>query len=156
MIHDKRENLAHAQELLRKAARGGIDLAVLPAMFCCPQASRVARPPASGWDGGCPEKQLSQQNRHHVLPLCTKCGESYPRLAWGSLTADTGYGKGDMNGDGYVNAVDAMLVLRAVAGLTALTSAQSAADDVNGDGEINSADARLILCYNVEGMTAFE
>ena len=41
MIHDKRENLAHAQELLRKAARGGIDLAVLPAMFCCPQHAHL-------------------------------------------------------------------------------------------------------------------
>lgn len=83
-------------------------------------------------------------------------GESYPRLAWERVTADTGYGKGDVNGDGYVNAVDAMLVLRAAAGSTTLTSAQGAAADVNGDGEINSADARLILCYSVGEMTAFE
>lgn len=70
----------------------------------------------------------------------------YPVLAW--QTAERA-AKGDVNGDGRVNAVDAMLVLRAAAGLITLTDAQSAAADVNNDGGVDSTDARLILGYSI-------
>ncbi len=53
--------------------------------------------------------------------------------------------KGDVNGDGVVNAVDAMLVLRHCAGKLTLTGGRLSAADANGDGEVNSDDVSLIL-----------
>ena len=35
VVHDKQQNLDHACRLTEQAA-GGIDMAVLPEMFCCP------------------------------------------------------------------------------------------------------------------------
>lgn len=43
VVHDKGENLAHARELLSQAARRGVDLAVLPEMFCCPYSNQWFR-----------------------------------------------------------------------------------------------------------------
>ena len=36
VVHDKQQNLDHACRLTEQAAAGGIDMAVLPEMFCCP------------------------------------------------------------------------------------------------------------------------
>ena len=36
VVHDKQQNLDHACRLTEQAAVGGIDMAVLPEMFCCP------------------------------------------------------------------------------------------------------------------------
>ena len=44
VVHNKTENLAHARALLEQAARSGVDLAVLPEMFCCPYSNRFFRP----------------------------------------------------------------------------------------------------------------
>ena len=57
------------------------------------------------------------------------------------------YGKGDLTGDGLINAGDAVLVLRYVADLTTLTSQQVQAGDVTGDGTINAGDAVMILRF---------
>lgn len=78
----------------------------------------------------------------------------YPVLAW--QEAGSGVVKGDVNGDGLINAIDAMLVRRAQDGFITLTGAQSAAADVNGDGSIDSVDAALILQYSVGTITVFE
>ncbi len=43
VVHDKEQNLAHAADLLRRSARQGIDLAVLPEMFCCPYSNKYFR-----------------------------------------------------------------------------------------------------------------
>jgi predicted amidohydrolase len=43
VVHNKAQNLAHAEEMLRQAARQGADLAVLPEMFCCPYSNRHFR-----------------------------------------------------------------------------------------------------------------
>lgn len=53
--------------------------------------------------------------------------------------------RGDMNGDGKINAVDARWVLQASSGARTLTAEQKACADVNGDGRINAVDARWIL-----------
>lgn len=53
--------------------------------------------------------------------------------------------KGDVNGDGKVNAMDARLALRIAARLDVPTDIQKMASDYNGDGNINAMDARLIL-----------
>ena len=55
---------------------------------------------------------------------------------------------GDVNGDGYIDAADALLCLRASVGLITLTPEQEAAADVNHDGLIDADDAILFLGYD--------
>ncbi len=54
---------------------------------------------------------------------------------------------GDVDFDGLVTAEDALLVLRATAGTSALTEAQQSVADVTYDGKINSVDALRILLF---------
>jgi hypothetical protein len=53
--------------------------------------------------------------------------------------------KGDLNGDGKVEATDARLALRAATSLENLTSAQNAAGAVSGGAKPTATDARTIL-----------
>lgn len=53
--------------------------------------------------------------------------------------------KGDVNGDGEVDNLDAATVLKYDAGLTRLTARQMQAADYNGDGAVDNADATCIL-----------
>ena len=55
---------------------------------------------------------------------------------------------GDVDGNGMVNAADAVMVLRSDAGLTTLTAEQTAAADINGDGIVNASDAIQILRFD--------
>lgn len=60
--------------------------------------------------------------------------------------------RGDVNGDGNINAIDAALVLQFSAGLLpALPSFDRA--DVNGDGSVNAIDAALILQFSAGLLT---
>lgn len=52
---------------------------------------------------------------------------------------------GNLNGDEKIDSSDALLVLKASAGLIDLTAEQKISGDVNGDDKINSGDALLIL-----------
>ena len=52
--------------------------------------------------------------------------------------------KGDVNGDGKINAIDALWVRQSSAGVRVLTEQQKAAADVNGDGKINEIDGLWI------------
>ena len=61
------------------------------------------------------------------------------------FTAGSAQQPGDVNNDGSVNALDAILVLRYSLNSSSLTPAQLAAADVNGDGSVNALDAILIL-----------
>lgn len=81
VVHDKQKNLTHARELLREAARGGIDLAVLPEMFCCPYSNRFFR--AYGEEeGGVAWTALSQTAREFQIYLV---GGSMPELSDGKV-----------------------------------------------------------------------
>lgn len=66
-------------------------------------------------------------------------------------TAEKELSLGDVNGDGYVNSVDASYVLSAYAAYSIdkdiLTDAQKKAADINEDGSIDSVDASAILSY---------
>lgn len=62
---------------------------------------------------------------------------------------------GDPNGDGKVNASDALLVLRAAVGKATLTKEQTVAGDVDANGTLNAADALLILKFAVGLITVF-
>ena len=55
--------------------------------------------------------------------------------------------KGDVSGDGKINAMDANAAKRVLNGSAGLTDAQRAACDVNGDGQINAIDVNIIGRY---------
>ena len=52
---------------------------------------------------------------------------------------------GDANGDGYVNANDALLILRYSLGIVGASALHLENCDVNGDGNVNANDALLVL-----------
>ena len=57
---------------------------------------------------------------------------------------------GDIDGDGYVTALDVVYILRALTGeITMDTYASKAAGDVNGDGYVRANDASVLLKYIV-------
>ena len=58
---------------------------------------------------------------------------------------------GDVNGDGRINARDARVLLRYLAGLAEESGLDLVAADYNGDGHVNARDARTILRY-IAGM----
>ena len=62
---------------------------------------------------------------------------------------------GDVDGNGLINAADAVLVLRHDAGLIQLTAQQLAAADVSQDGVVNASDAVQILRYDAGLITKF-
>ena len=55
--------------------------------------------------------------------------------------------KGDVNGDGRVNARDARALLMFLAGLVEENEVDQVAADFNNDGKVNARDARAILIY---------
>ena len=55
---------------------------------------------------------------------------------------------GDINGDGYVDAADAMITLQVAVGKVELNDAEFEAADVNHDGWVDAADAVRILRYD--------
>lgn len=57
-------------------------------------------------------------------------------------------GKGDVNGDGSADNLDAAYVLRYDAEIISFTEEQADNGDVNGDGTVNSLDAAMILRYD--------
>lgn len=65
----------------------------------------------------------------------------------GSVTIGFSLIRGDVNGDGVVNAGDAALGLDIASGAVIPTPEQLAACDVNGDNACNAADSSLILCF---------
>ena len=56
--------------------------------------------------------------------------------------------KGDVNGDGECDSIDASTVFRIDAGLTDCDEAAYLASDVSGDGEADAIDAVMILKYD--------
>lgn len=69
-----------------------------------------------------------------------------------ALISDVSADKGDVNGDGEVNNVDAALILKYDAGI--IDDVENA--DVNGDGEANNVDAALILKYDAGIIDGFD
>ncbi|MDY5935303.1 MAG: dockerin type I repeat-containing protein, partial [Oscillospiraceae bacterium] len=53
--------------------------------------------------------------------------------------------KGDINADGKINSLDALLILQKSVGKIELNSDQSQAADINSDGNVNSYDALIAL-----------
>lgn len=76
VVHDKQENLSHARQLLERAAQRGIDMAVLPEMFCCPYSNRYFREYGET-EGGLAWQTLSRTARELGIWLV---GGSIPEL----------------------------------------------------------------------------
>ena len=55
--------------------------------------------------------------------------------------------RGDVNGDGTINMVDALLVLRAINGQTNLTAEQFTRADLNGNGTLELSEVLSILRF---------
>jgi len=62
---------------------------------------------------------------------------------------------GDVNGNGNVNVVDALMTLQASSGITTLNELQQFAVDVNKDGKVSVIDALKILQYSSGLITEF-
>jgi glucose/arabinose dehydrogenase len=69
--------------------------------------------------------------------------------------AQTSVAQGDVNGDSVINSVDALCVLRSIAGMPATTSCPSTLPgaDVNRDGSVTSVDSLCVLRF-VAGLPA--
>ncbi len=52
---------------------------------------------------------------------------------------------GDIDGNGKVNSTDALVILKASAGSTELSSSKKTVADFNGDGKVNSVDGLMVL-----------
>ena len=80
-------------------------------------------------------------------------GYPYPKLINNFHTAVYApiANSGDANGDGAVNAVDALVAMRYVIGVSteSLTPEQIAAADFNGDGAVNAVDTLLIMRFSL-------
>jgi hypothetical protein len=63
---------------------------------------------------------------------------------------------GDVNGDGKVNATDALIVLSGSAGLNVVTYCPLLCGDTNGDGRVNATDALIILSYSAGMSVPYE
>lgn len=82
-----------------------------------------------------------------VNGVCSLCSAAKPEAP---------FLMGDANDDGYVNNVDAMLVLQYTVGLNDGADLNVNACDVGGDGKINNVDAMMILQYAVGLITSFK
>lgn len=56
---------------------------------------------------------------------------------------------GDVNGDGFINSSDSLLIIESTADNDLLFDNQKLLADVNKDGEVNSADVLILLRYTV-------
>ena len=100
------------------------------------------------------------QNAEDVIPklghsysndsdaTCNTCGEAR-EVEQGGENTPTPKESGDINGDGNINAKDALEALKSAVGKVKLNDAQKAAADVNGDGNVNAKDALEILKFAV-------
>ncbi|MBR4881219.1 MAG: dockerin type I repeat-containing protein [Clostridia bacterium] len=90
-------------------------------------------------------KEIPAKGHGHIEGICIVCGEPDP---------DCGnYIFGDLDGDGKINAKDANILIRIVAGTIIPSAVQRKAADVNNDGRVNSIDANLIVRI-AAGLTA--
>ena len=98
------------------------------------------------WDGGKVTTAPTSEKDGVKTFTCTVCKgtktESIPKL-------EKDYILGDVDGNGYIEAADARLALRASVGLETLSDEQTVIADVDGSGEVESDDARLILRASV-------
>ena len=92
------------------------------------------------------QKEYVQDKNYEVLEEAEKTlSIDNPSSDDSSGSSTTERKRGDINGDGNVNANDALLVLRASVGKATLTAEQTKAADLTNDDKVNAADALVIL-----------
>ena len=64
--------------------------------------------------------------------------------------------KGDVNADGEINVLDALIILRAHLGLITLTEDEMLRADLNGDGSLSTLEAMIVLQYAVGTRTTLD
>jgi len=129
----------------------------------CPiKSNRAVQPAIYSWDTGAFNfGELRVPARYGIVPVLiehefhdTKDGASWiinnlQAIAEADAKAIAKalglYKKGDVNGDGKVNNLDASQILKYDAGLTELTEAQKQAADFNTDGAVDNRDAVGVL-----------
>lgn len=87
-------------------------------------------------------KELTKGTYHVYL---VGGGTAFADSQVASFEYDQKYTLGDVNDDGKINAIDAVLILRAAIGKTELTDIQQKAADVNEDKSVNALDAVVVL-----------
>ena len=84
-----------------------------------------------------------------------KTGKIYAYYVEYTFDAAKDFLLGDVNNDGKINMLDAILVQKHGIGLTALTDTQLQIADVTGDGNVNIRDAILIQKYSLGLLSGF-
>ena len=84
------------------------------------------------------------------IELLSKAREDYDRYV-----RDSQYTLGDVNCDGSIDALDALIILQHSVHLTTLEGDDFNAADVNHDGNIDASDALLVLQYSVKIIDQF-
>jgi hypothetical protein len=113
---------------------------------------------ANGGEGG--EVQEVEEGAMPEVPTVTNANLTF--LGWTpeveAATGDTTYTAlwlADVNGDGEISPLDALMALQGGTGELALTPEQFDAADVNNDGRVSSIDALMILHFASGRLTAF-
>lgn len=96
-------------------------------------------------EGGDPIYPMDLVNGTYSIYIVGEGKTFDPAKADASFTYEAGYTLGDVNNDGKINALDAILILRAAVDLTNLNDVQEKAADMNGDGRVNALDAIEVL-----------
>ena len=105
--------------------------------------------PNGGEGGG---EQIVEEGQMPTLPA-DPVREGYIFMGWGNVVAANGDATykakwlGDINGDGEITSLDALLALKHVTGEAPLTEDQLVLADVNGDGRITALDALILLQF---------
>lgn len=74
----------------------------------------------------------------------------------GSFDYYQAYTLGDVDNNGKINAIDAMMVLQYSVDKITLSNTQMLAANVSGDTKVNGIDAMMILQYSVEKISSFD
>ena len=77
--------------------------------------------------------------------ICPKPPSGIPTNTDNASENAAEYTKGDVNGDGKITTLDALLVLKHIAGKAPLTGPSLTAADINSDGKVETSDAVAIL-----------
>ncbi len=85
-----------------------------------------------------------------IIAPVSKAVQDYARENGITVSDGKPYLRGDVNGDGIVNASDAIMILKHDAGLIALEGRAAAAADFTGDGQIRADDAVMVLRRDAE------
>ena len=88
-----------------------------------------------------------------ITAKITVNGIEYTDSALIEITENILYG--DVNGDGQITAIDALMVLKGVVKSRALSAEEQIPADVDRSGSITAVDALLILQYSVKKISAF-